>query len=61
MNSCLFPFASCYGLYYLFHCCLFGYDIIRENYMDNDCKEFFIKKYRQYKYPNYEFIDPSNS
>jgi len=57
----MFPFKNvfigCISLYYLCHCCLFTSNIIEEKYMDNNCKEFFKKKYRKYKYPNYEFVD----
>jgi len=41
-------FSSICGVYYLFHCCLFGGSIIREKYMDNDCTGFFKKKYYNY-------------
>ena len=57
MNFWVFGLTSCCGLYYILHCCLFTSDIIKEKYMNNNCKEFFKKKYRKYKYPHFEFID----
>jgi hypothetical protein len=40
--------SSVCGIYYLFHCCLFGGSCIREKYMNNDCTGFFRKKYNKY-------------
>ncbi len=42
--------------YYLFHCCAFGSSYIREKYMNNNCTEFFKKKYNDFFDIEYQVI-----
>lgn len=38
----------CLSIYYCFNCCLFSGAYIKEEYMNNNCSDFFLNKYNNY-------------
>ena len=48
MTVCADICIGCLSIYYIFNCCLFSGAYIREEYMNNNCSEFFKIKYRRY-------------
>ena len=58
METDIKGFCLCFwSFYYLFHCCLFTSTYVREEHMDNNCIEYFKKKYNKYFNDDYNVIE----